>query len=94
MITSIYGHHIRRRPPADKHTGIAPVVGSHVHGGRRFSQRYPYTTGLLCVAVIVASIVFAATHPACSHPIEVTLAWLVGVGGAALRLLCLFEADE
>ncbi|MBS6948501.1 hypothetical protein [Bifidobacterium scardovii] len=94
MITSIYGHHIRRRPPANHQSGTT-VDGSHVHGGRRsFSQRYPYTTGLVCCMVIVASIAYAMTHPACSHPVEVTLAWLVGVGGATLRLLCLFEADR
>lgn len=68
--------------------------GGHPHPARagRFSERYPYTTGLACALLIVGAFLYVGTHAWMFDPWGMTAAWLIGAGGF-IRLVCLILAD-
>lgn len=90
MNPNIHGQHIRSLP-AKQSTGIALMVGSHVHGKRSFTDRYPYTTGLLLVVAEALCVCWVLTHSGCAHPIGNGIAAFIGFMVLPLIVVHLLE---
>lgn len=76
----------------------ARTYGRHCSGyetpghPRRFSTRYPYTTGLLWTLLAIGAFLYISTHWWPADPWGMTVAWIAGAG-AFIRLTCLLLAD-
>lgn len=63
----------------------------HPSHPRRFSVRYPYTTGLLAVISFIVCLGWLLTHEACTHPLGNGLAAFWAFVGVPLLLGVIVE---